>query len=75
MAERHGQQALAARIAVLASADPATAEQRAESTPARLQERIDLSYAGRIAVGEDVGWAQPAPASRRVRTPAGPPPR
>jgi predicted nucleotidyltransferase len=60
MAEHHGQQALAARIAVLASADPASAEQRARSAPAWLQERIDLSYTARIAVGEDVSWAQNA---------------
>jgi hypothetical protein len=60
MAERHGQPALAARIATLASADPAAAEQRARLAPAWLQERIDLSYAARITVGEDVSWAENA---------------
>lgn len=60
MAERHGQRALAARIAALASADPTAAEQRAKLAPAWLRERIDLSYAARIAVGEDVSWAENA---------------
>ncbi|MER7005440.1 nucleotidyltransferase domain-containing protein [Dactylosporangium sp. NPDC000555] len=60
MAERHGQRALAARIAALASADPAAAAQRAGLAPPWLQERIDLSYAARIAVGEDVSWAENA---------------
>ncbi|MFC6015756.1 nucleotidyltransferase domain-containing protein [Plantactinospora solaniradicis] len=44
MAERHGQPALATRIAALAAADTATAEQRA----------------ARTAVGEDVTWAENA---------------
>jgi predicted nucleotidyltransferase len=60
MAERHGQPALAARIAVLAAADTATAHQRADLAPPWLQERIDLCYAARVAVGEDVTWAQNA---------------
>ncbi|MEV6930963.1 nucleotidyltransferase domain-containing protein [Dactylosporangium sp. NPDC051485] len=60
MAERHGQPALAARIATLAAADPATAAQRAEVAPPWLQERIDLCYAARTAVGEDVTWAENA---------------
>ena len=60
MAERHDQRPLAARIAILAAADPAAAEQRAGLAPAWLQERIDLSYAARIAVGEDVSWAENA---------------
>ncbi|GIM90599.1 nucleotidyltransferase domain-containing protein [Paractinoplanes toevensis] len=60
MAERHGQMALAARIAVLASAGPDSSEQRAELAPAWLRERIDLCYAARIAVGEDVSQAENA---------------
>jgi predicted nucleotidyltransferase len=60
MAERHGQPALAGRVAVLAGADPATAVQRAELAPHWLQERIDLCYAARLAVGEDVSWAENA---------------
>ena len=60
MAERHGQRVLAARIATLASADPAAAQQRVKLAPTWLQERIDLSYAARITVGEDVSWAENA---------------
>jgi hypothetical protein len=60
MAERRGQRALAARIAVLAAADTATAEQRADLAPPWLRERIDLCYAARVAVGEDVSWAENA---------------
>lgn len=60
MADRHGQAALAAGLAVLAAADPATARQRTDLAPAWLQERIDLCYAARIAVGEDVTWAENA---------------
>lgn len=60
LAERHSQPALAARIAALASADTATAVQRAELAPPWLQERIDLCYAARLAVGEDVSWAENA---------------
>jgi hypothetical protein len=60
MAEHHGQRALAAQIASLGGADPAAVQQRAELVPAWLQERIDLSYAARIAVGEDVSWAENA---------------
>lgn len=60
MADRHGQAALAARLAVLAAADPTTARQRTDLAPAWLQERIDLCYAARIAVGEDVTWAENA---------------
>jgi predicted nucleotidyltransferase len=60
MAERHSQQTLAARIAALAAADTATATQRAELAPPWLQERIDLCYAARLAVGEDVSWAENA---------------
>jgi predicted nucleotidyltransferase len=60
MAKRHGQQTLAARIAALAAADTATAAQRAELAPPWLQERIDLCYAARLAVGEDVSWTENA---------------
>ncbi|MGN9906023.1 nucleotidyltransferase domain-containing protein [Phytohabitans sp. LJ34] len=60
MAERHGQRPLAARVAVLAAADPATAGRRADLAPAWLRERIDLCYAARTAVGEDVTWAENA---------------
>ncbi|GAA2349827.1 nucleotidyltransferase domain-containing protein [Dactylosporangium salmoneum] len=60
MAERHGQPALAARIAALAAADTASATQRAELAPPWLHERIDLCYAARIAVGEDASWAENA---------------
>jgi hypothetical protein len=60
MAERHGQPALATRIAALAAADTATAGQRAALAPPWLLERIDLCYAARIAVGEDVTWAENA---------------
>lgn len=60
MADRHGQRSLASRIAVLAAADPSTAERRAALAPPWLQERIDLCYAARVAVGEDVSWAENA---------------
>jgi len=60
MAQRHGQPALAARIAVLAGADPATAAHRADLAPTFLRERIDLCYDARLAVGEDVSWAENA---------------
>jgi predicted nucleotidyltransferase len=60
MADRHGHRALAARIATLAAADPATAAHRAGLAPPWLQERIDLSYGARIAVGEDVSRAENA---------------
>lgn len=60
MARRRGQQVVATRIAALASADPAAAEQRAGLAPAWLRERIDLSYGARLAVGEDVSWAENA---------------
>jgi predicted nucleotidyltransferase len=60
MADRHGHRALATRIAVLAGADPATAERSAEIAPAWLRERIELSYDARIAVGEEVSWAENA---------------
>lgn len=60
MAERHGELALAARIAALAAADTATAAKHIDLVPPWLQERIDLCYAARIAVGEDVSWAENA---------------
>jgi predicted nucleotidyltransferase len=60
MAERHGQQPLAARIAVLAAADAAGAARRADLAPLWLRERIDLCYAARTAIGEEVTWAENA---------------
>lgn len=60
MAERHGQQPSAARIAAMAGADPSTAAQRATLAPPWLKERIDLSYAARTTIGEDVSPAENA---------------
>lgn len=60
MAQHHGHRALAQRIAVLAAADTSTAAQRADLAPPWLQERIDLCYGARIAVGEQVTWAESA---------------
>ena len=60
MAQRHGQRPLAARIAALAGADAQTAGHRASIAPSWLQERIDLCYAARIAIGENVTWAENA---------------
>lgn len=60
MAGRHGQAALAARIATLASADAPTAGQRARLAPPWLQERVDLCHEARTAIGEDVSPAENA---------------
>jgi hypothetical protein len=60
MAERHGQQSLAARVTALAGADASAAAQRARLAPHWLQERIDLCYAARTATGEDVSPAENA---------------
>jgi hypothetical protein len=60
MAARHGQEAVAARIAVLAGADPHRAARRAELAPAWLRERIDLCHGARIAIGEQVSQAENA---------------
>jgi predicted nucleotidyltransferase len=60
IADRHGQAALAARIAALAGADTPTASQRARLAPPWLQERIDLCYGARTAIGEDVSPAENA---------------
>ncbi len=60
MAHRHGQATLAARIAALAGADAATAAERARIAPPWLQERIDLCYGARTAIGEDVSPAENA---------------
>jgi hypothetical protein len=54
MAQRHGQAALAGRIAALAGADTPTAARRASLAPLWLRERIDLCYGARTAIGEDV---------------------
>ena len=60
LADCHRKQDLAARIAALAGADTTTAAQRATLAPPWLQERIDLCYAARLAVGEDVSPAENA---------------
>jgi len=60
IADRHGHRALAARVATVAAADPATAAHRAGLAPPWLRERIELSYAARIAVGEEVSRAENA---------------
>lgn len=60
MAQRHGQRPLAARVAVLAAADADGAARRADLAPPWLRERIDLCYAARTAVGEEVTWAENA---------------
>ena len=60
MADRHGERPLADRIAVLAAADVPGAAARAEIAPVWLRERIDLAYAGRLAVGEAVTPAENA---------------
>lgn len=60
MAQRHGEPALAAGIATLAAADTATATHRVDLAPAWLRERIDLCFAARVSVGEDVTWAENA---------------
>jgi predicted nucleotidyltransferase len=54
MAEARGFQQLAGQLAALADARPDDALQRARQAPAWLQERIDLAYAGRQAIGENV---------------------
>jgi hypothetical protein len=54
MAERHGAADLAARLADLAGADAGSAARARGRTPAWLQERIDLAYQARRAVGEEV---------------------
>jgi hypothetical protein len=60
MADRHDQAPLAARIATLAGADAPTAARRARLAPPWLQERIDLCYGARTAIGEDVSPAENA---------------
>jgi hypothetical protein len=54
MAARHGEERLAARVAVLAGADVPTAAERATFAPLWLRERIELCWAARVAVGEQV---------------------
>lgn len=54
MAKAHDADALAARIAVLAGAQPEDALERAKKAPLWLQERIELTLAARREVGEDV---------------------
>lgn len=54
MAEERGAGALAARLAVLAGADPIEAMRRAELIPVWLRERIDLAAAARRLVGVQV---------------------
>ncbi|GAB1690060.1 nucleotidyltransferase domain-containing protein [Krasilnikovia sp. M28-CT-15] len=54
LADRHGHAGLAARIAVLAGADTSTAAPRARLAPPWLQERIELCYGARTAIGEEV---------------------
>jgi predicted nucleotidyltransferase len=60
MADQQGQRLLADRIAALAGADTAGAAERSRRAPHWLQERIDLCYAARTAIGEDVSWAENA---------------
>lgn len=54
MASKRNAQHLARRLAALADALPDNALERARLAPAWLQERIDLAYAGRQAIGERV---------------------
>ena len=54
MAKRHGEETLAARIAVVADANAQGAVRRAATTPAWVQERVELAYAARREVGERV---------------------
>ena len=54
MASAHGARHIASQLAALADAQPEDALRRARSAPAWLQERIDLAYAGRMAIGETV---------------------
>jgi hypothetical protein len=60
LAEARGVQALAARLAVLAGADPRETAHRAEQAPAWLRERIELAAAARRLVGEEVTAEQNA---------------
>jgi predicted nucleotidyltransferase len=60
MAHQHGQEPLAARIATIAGADTATTAQRRKLAPIWLLERIELCYAARTAVGENVSMAENA---------------
>lgn len=60
MAQARGAQSLAGRLAALANARPDDALSRAEHAPAWLQERIDLAYAARQAIGERVTVAENA---------------
>jgi hypothetical protein len=54
MASERGALRIASHLATLADARTQDALQRARSAPAWLQERIDLAYAGRMAIGEAV---------------------
>ena len=60
IAARHGASDVAARIAALAGADPVAIGDVVAHTPLWLRERIDLAYAGRCAVGEEVSAAENA---------------
>ena len=60
IAARHDAGDVAARLAVLAGADPAAMEEATRRTPLWLRERIDLAYEGRRAVGEEVSELQNA---------------
>ncbi|WUH99556.1 hypothetical protein OHR68_39715 [Spirillospora sp. NBC_00431] len=60
MAAAHHQESLATRITVLAGADTSSATRRARLAPLWLQERIDLCYAARVGIGEQVSWAENA---------------
>ncbi len=60
LADRHDQRELAAWIAAVAGADSAAAARRARLAPHWLQERIDLCYAARTAIGEKVSWDENA---------------
>jgi hypothetical protein len=60
MASERGAQQIASQLAALADARVEDALKRAKSAPAWLQERIDLAYAGRMAIGETVTPAENA---------------
>jgi predicted nucleotidyltransferase len=60
MARVHGQEDLAARITTIAGADVDRVSARVGSVPTWLAERIDVCWAARMAVGEDVSEAENA---------------
>lgn len=58
MAREHGQEHLGSRIVAIAGADTGTVTERFRLAPSWLQERIELCYVARTAVGENVSIAE-----------------